>query len=354
MRGGFRTKGEAQQALNTALAMLGTGHYTGERVTFGELADRFLATYDASPSTVQTVGYLLANMRRDFGSVPVDRLTPERIAQWRLTVSQGSRHKAHALLRQVLQFGVTVGCLYDNPATKVRNKQVPRKEARFFDSWDEVRRVAAELPTRYAGIPIVGAGTGLRPSEWCALRWSDVDDSAITVRQTYTEVRGLAQIGKTDHFRRRVPLRRVVRDVLEGMDQSTDLVFPTPEGHCIRIRQFAQRHWRPAVAAAGLNPIKMYALRHSFASWALASGMPLFTLARRMGTSLEMINQTYGHLLSDADDEDIERLDRYDAELFLGPLRIRARQRFALVAPLARQRIDKAMEWGGRCDEPPE
>ena len=314
MRGGFRTRADAQQALNTELARLGTGSYTGERVTFDELADRFLASYEAGPATTKKMAFLLQSMRRDFGDVPVDRLSPERIAQWRKTVSARSRHGAHAALRQVLRFGIDIGCLYDNPALKIRNKQAPRREARFFDCWDEVLRVAAELPERYRGVPILGAGTGLRPSEWCALRWSDIDENALVVRQTYTEERGLQAVGKTASFRRRVPLRRLVRDTLDSMDQSAGLVFPTPEGHCIRIRQFTQRHWAPAVAAAGLEPHNLYALRHSFASWWLASGGSLFTLARRMGTSIEMINSHYGHLVSDADDQDIERLDRYDAE----------------------------------------
>jgi hypothetical protein len=34
----------------------------------------------------------------------------------------------------------------------------------------------------------------------------------------------------------------------------------------------------------------------------LAGGVSLFSLARRMGTSVEMIDRTYGHLTPDADD----------------------------------------------------
>jgi hypothetical protein len=41
--------------------------------------------------------------------------------------------------------------------------------------------------------------------------------------------------------------------------------------------------------------------------------MSIFTLARRMGTSVQMIDSTYGHLAQDAEDQDRGLLDAYDA-----------------------------------------
>jgi len=38
----------------------------------------------------------------------------------------------------------------------------------------------------------------------------------------------------------------------------------------------------------------------------------LFALARRMGTSLEMIDETYGHLAPDADEYELGLLDAFD------------------------------------------
>ena len=53
-------------------------------------------------------------------------------------------------------------------------------------------------------------------------------------------------------------------------------------------------------------------MRHTFATWSLAAGMSIFTLSRRMGTSVQMIDQTYGRLARDADDYDRGLLDVYD------------------------------------------
>ena len=52
-----------------------------------------------------------------------------------------------------------------------------------------------------------------------------------------------------------------------------------------------------------------YALRHTFATEALAGGVSTFELARLMGTSLAMIDRTYGHLARDSEDSIRARLD---------------------------------------------
>jgi len=57
-----------------------------------------------------------------------------------------------------------------------------------------------------------------------------------------------------------------------------------------------------------------YVLRHTFASNALAAGVGTFELARVMGTSLEMIERTYGHLVRGADDAFRSRLDAFAAQ----------------------------------------
>jgi hypothetical protein len=45
-----------------------------------------------------------------------------------------------------------------------------------------------------------------------------------------------------------------------------------------------------------------YALRHTFATEALAAGVSIFQLARLMGASTEMIDRHYGHLVPDSED----------------------------------------------------
>jgi integrase len=58
---------------------------------------------------------------------------------------------------------------------------------------------------------------------------------------------------------------------------------------------------------------RIYDMRHTYAAWSLAAGVSLFALSRRMGTSLAMIDQTYGHLAPDAEEQEAALLDAFDA-----------------------------------------
>jgi integrase len=60
--------------------------------------------------------------------------------------------------------------------------------------------------------------------------------------------------------------------------------------------------WYPALDAAGVPRRGPYCLRHTFATEALAGGVSIFELARLMGTSVAMIDRTYGHLARDSEE----------------------------------------------------
>lgn len=60
--------------------------------------------------------------------------------------------------------------------------------------------------------------------------------------------------------------------------------------------------------------VSPYALRHFYAASSLAAGVSLYSLARRMGTSVKMIDQTHGHLVAAAEAYERDLLDAYDVE----------------------------------------
>ena len=56
----------------------------------------------------------------------------------------------------------------------------------------------------------------------------------------------------------------------------------------------------------------MYDMRHTYATWSLAAGVSVFTLSRRMGPSLAMIDATYGHLAPDGEEQERALLYAFD------------------------------------------
>ena len=186
---------------------------------------------------------------------------------------------------------------------------------RPFETWAQVEAITVELHPRYAAIPVVLAGTGLRPEELWALERRDVDldEGVLNVTRVYSQGR-LKEPAKSSRQRRRVPLRGRVVEALRALPPRLDskLLFPAARGGYIDREKFRYRHWAPALRAAGIEHRRVYDCRHTFASWAIAGGVQLFYLARIMGTSVQQIDQVYGHVLPDSEGYLRGLLDAYD------------------------------------------
>jgi integrase len=315
--GGFRTKGEASLALASALNFARLGALGVPRdITVSQLAERYLAQHDVDPVTIDRLRSQLRQAELVFGDRLITTLQPDELAAWRKRLSPGARHNVFRALRQVLEQAARWKWIDENPARHVKNPKPKAPEIQPFESWDEIDAIAAELSPAFAAIPVFAVGTGLRPEEWLALERRDVDCTAgvVTVERVYTQGR-LKQCAKTSRQRRRVPLRQRALDALDALPPRLDspLLFPAVRGGYIELGKWREREWKPALRAAGLTHRRIYDLRHTYATWSLAAGVSLFTLSRRMGTSLAMIDATYGHLAPDAEEQERLLLDAYDA-----------------------------------------
>jgi integrase len=134
----------------------------------------------------------------------------------------------------------------------------------------------------------------------------------VRVARTFVEGR-LKTYGKTAGSVREVPLSNRAWMALDSLPPRVDtrLVFPGPRGNHVNLRNFRRREWHPALDAAGVEPRRIYDLRSTFASQALAAGVSVFELARIMGTSVRMIERHYGALLQGSGDAIRGKLDTY-------------------------------------------
>jgi integrase len=167
-------------------------------------------------------------------------------------------------------------------------------------------------------LPVFAASVGLRPEEWVAFERRDVDRHArvLTVRRTISSGE-VVELAKTTRSRRQVPLPARAIEALDALPPRLDspLVFPAARGGILNLDNWRRREWAPAIEAAGVRrPARIYDLRSTFASNALAAGVSVFELARIMGTSVTMIERVYGTLIEGAAADITRRLDAFDAK----------------------------------------
>jgi integrase len=284
--------------------------HVAEQNTIRALRDRLKLATDGIPVTPRA-----AEREHGLGSIRVDRLDARTVGAWRKRLPDGSAWHAHKALRQVLAYAVRTRLVAENVAQLVPNPEPKRREALTFGGWEELERIAQELPPERRSLPILVAGVGLRPEEWLALERRDVDTRAgvLHVRRVYTDER-VKEYGKQSRSLRRIPLRARVITALETHPWRIDtpLVYPGERGGYLNLHAWRRDEWYPALDSAGVDKRTPYALRHAFASFAIAAGISLFYLARLMGSSVEQIDVRYGHMLPDSEEYLRSLLNTYD------------------------------------------
>jgi integrase len=308
--GGFASRAEAQKALRKALDRVGPGR--GGAITLAELVEEYVELHQAEPVTIAKLRWLLGKATSTLGEKRIADLSPKDVYAWRLTIPEGHRFEATQALRQVLNRAVAWGMLDFNPAKRgVPNPQRRPKEKRPFESWAQIEAIAAHLGPVYGPMVIFGAATGLRPSELFGLEQHDIDREAgaVYVRRAYAN--GRIKHTKTRLSTRAVPLQAKAFEALDRLPTSVNpILFPNARGGRIDFRIFGRRHWRPAQIAAGIDPIRgLYDLRHTYATFALRAGVPVFAVSRFIGSSIAMIDRHYGHLARDSREHAVALLD---------------------------------------------
>jgi integrase len=312
-RNGFRTRGEARAALEEALRRVRLGALFRPHITVRELADAYLEQYEAAPSSVAWLRYNLDTACKQLGGERIGELSAQHVGAWRASLPEARRHPAHRALRQVLEAAVRWKWIEENPAALVKNPAPKLGEIDPFESWAAIDAIVPEFNVIGGVLVEFLVGTGVRPEEAFGAEWRDVDLSGrvVTIRRAFAKGR-LKDYTKTERSRRRVPLRARTVAALERLERRRGILFPNAAGVRKDINGFRHREWTPSLEAAGVQHRRIYDLRHTYATWSLAAGVDIFTLSRRMGTSVAMIDRTYGHLAAGADDYERELLDAFD------------------------------------------
>jgi integrase len=280
-------------------------------LTLRELADIYQQRHAQlrSPATIRTLRHRLKRPLDAYGDITLRELEGMAgdLADFRATLPPRFAHDVMRALRQTLAAGVRYGYLGSNPAVAAGDNPAPTPRGVRAYTLAELDALEAELGAVYGPLVPLVAATGLRPLEATLLERRDIDRA-----QRLLTVRGT----KTRCSHRQVPLTRRALAALDRMPARFELLFPAPEGGPLNLNNFRRREWAPAVEASGIaTPARIYDLRSTFASNALAAGVTVFELAKVMGTSVAMVERHYGTLIGGAHAGIAGRLDALEATL---------------------------------------
>lgn len=209
-------------------------------------------------------------------------------------VSYATLSTERSLLAPMWAIAAADGVIVANPwrAAKVPGK--PKKEAPAYWTKDELARLVAGTRGWLRDLIQVGANTGLRISAMLGLEWRDVDFGRNVV---------ICRAAESKSGRRyEVPMSATANEVLMRRwllnPEGQELVFAGRRSGKRMFVNFTYDRMRRAVKRLGLPEHGHYnhILRHTFASHAVMSGVPLLVVSSWLGHSSVRMTERYSHL----------------------------------------------------------
>jgi integrase len=189
------------------------------------------------------------------------------------------------MLSAMMAHAIRTGLRRDNPARGV-TRYAERLRERFLSPIEFTTAVGAINAAVDGGIILPQAGaalklalyTGARRGEICSTNWSNIDWERRIIR---------LQESKTGA--RTIHLNDRALDVLRSLPRTGALIIGLKP-------RTLDRAWGLVRTRCGLTDVRLHDLRHSFASLALKSGIPLAMVGKLLGHKRASTTERYGHL----------------------------------------------------------
>jgi integrase len=276
------------------------------------------------------------------GDRAIQKLTPTQIDQVYIALeerlSPATVRHVHIALKACLATAVRKGFLVNNPAAKA---DAPRKvdpEVGRALSAEEVTRLLAGLAnTPYYPIVATAVMTGMRLGELLTLRWDDIDFAAHTIRIARA-LEHTKQFGarikqpKSWHGKRTIGIDPALTSILKAQHSrhlrlragvseravvslgairlpAEALVFPATtvrDGRFdfsrIRNARALTKETRTRFRKLGFAGLRFHDLRVTHATALLDAGVPVHTVAQRIGNRPDVLLRAYAKSTSSADE----------------------------------------------------
>ncbi len=272
-----------------------------DRITVAEAIDRYISTKTniLSPATIRGYRVVQRNCLKSLDKICLYELTQELVQtavnKDAETMSPKYLRNAHGLLSAALRLYKPELTLHTTLPQKEKHEIAVPTEEEMAKLFEAVKGTEIELPIYLA------ACCGLRQSEVCGLKWSDIDFEHDTI--SINEARVLNEKNefvskgtKTIAGTRTLKLYPFVRGKLAEYEK----VAKADARYVVSMKSIQIYHaFERALEIAGLKHYRFHDLRHYTVSVMLALNVPKKYIADYMGHETEnMIDRVYGHIMA--------------------------------------------------------
>ena len=294
LKRGFETKRDALMYEHAAkLTPVASG------VTFAELTQNYLNYKSPKQSTRDLYERLLA-VHFPFMDQKAAAISKAALMNWYLALpaelSASTKNTLLVIVKAVFRYGHDFYEL-PNPAHHLRRFKKSTKEMETWAPDEFARFLAAVDNDLYKAFFSFLYWTGCRKGEAQALRYDDFKGNTVHIHQQWNGT-GFTDL-KTESSERTLllpdALQGVLRPLLARCTESEPFVF----GGIEPISKTALRYWwERSIKVAGVKPIRMHDLRHSFATNMINSGANIVAVSKYLGhANINITLQVYTHLL---------------------------------------------------------
>jgi integrase len=236
----------------------------------------------------------------------------------------------HSILSSAFSQAVKWQMLVVNPCDVVNLPRQQKTEMKAFSPEQAKRFLDAAKDNKHGLIFAFALASGMRPEEYLALKWSDIDfeKHTATVQRVLIWRKGggwYFSEPKTAKSRRTLPLpesllqdlrKHKIRQAEAMLRLGTEyernnFVFATNEGKPIRYGNLTKRYFHKVLEKAELKGFRLYDLRHTMATLLLSEGVNPKIVSERLGhASIVLTLDTYSHVLPDMQKGATEKLEK--------------------------------------------
>lgn len=327
------TKKQAKEALALVTASKVQGNYVApSEATVAKVADEWLANEatQTRAKTQERYGQLVAKqIKPRLGALLVQELTELKLEDFYRGLAKNGGHKGrplakrtvqhvHRVLHAILKRAAKAKLVPSNVAASAEAPKGPGEKAESFNEAELPKVLAAFKGRPLCRLVALAFDTGLRRSELCALRWSDIDLDAATLEVdeslSQTAEGKIFEKPKTDTSKRTISLTdRSVADLRALWKERTEqrlklglgklpadrLVFPGDDDQPRCPDAVTRGFARVVDKLDGVRPLPFHSTRHTHASILIAAGVDVVTISRRLGHSSPAVTlKIYAHMFN--------------------------------------------------------